>query len=132
MELWGWLDLEPAACRNCWWPCERVNTIGDGVRKAFIKFSTARARSSVCAMAIPKAVLDCLERTFSLEKSDLASVPLSAGASMAMIGAYYFLQPLGDTLALSMGLEFTPLVTCLLYTSPSPRDRQKSRMPSSA
>ena len=62
-------------------------------------------------MAIPKAVLDCLERTFSLEKSDLASVPLSAGASMAMIGAYYFLQPLGDTLALSMGLEFTPLVT---------------------
>ena len=25
-----------------------------------------------------------------------------------------------------------PVVTCLLYTSPSPRDRQKSRMPSSA
>ena len=25
-----------------------------------------------------------------------------------------------------------PLKTCLLYTSPSPRDRQKSRMPSSA
>ena len=24
------------------------------------------------------------------------------------------------------------LCTCLLYTSPSPRDRQKSRMPSSA
>ena len=26
----------------------------------------------------------------------------------------------------------TQIVTCLLYTSPSPRDRQKSRMPSSA
>ena len=24
------------------------------------------------------------------------------------------------------------ILTCLLYTSPSPRDRQKSRMPSSA
>ena len=24
------------------------------------------------------------------------------------------------------------IATCLLYTSPSPRDRQKSRMPSSA
>ena len=24
------------------------------------------------------------------------------------------------------------IMTCLLYTSPSPRDRQKSRMPSSA
>ena len=28
--------------------------------------------------------------------------------------------------------EETALATCLLYTSPSPRDRQKSRMPSSA
>ena len=27
---------------------------------------------------------------------------------------------------------FTSSFTCLLYTSPSPRDRQKSRMPSSA
>ena len=29
------------------------------------------------------------------------------------------------------GLDL-PLKHCLLYTSPSPRDRQKSRMPSSA
>ena len=27
---------------------------------------------------------------------------------------------------------FRKLISCLLYTSPSPRDRQKSRMPSSA
>ena len=32
-------------------------------------------------------------------------------------------------LGLSLGLVF---LVCLLYTSPSPRDRQKSRMPSSA
>ena len=31
----------------------------------------------------------------------------------------------------SLGLEASGVV-CLLYTSPSPRDRQKSRMPSSA
>ena len=30
------------------------------------------------------------------------------------------------------GSELNPLMACLLYTSPSPRDRQKSRMPSSA
>ena len=32
------------------------------------------------------------------------------------------------------GIQATlgPNATCLLYTSPSPRDRQKSRMPSSA
>ena len=29
-------------------------------------------------------------------------------------------------------VELGPHSTCLLYTSPSPRDRQKSRMPSSA
>ena len=28
--------------------------------------------------------------------------------------------------------SISPPITCLLYTSPSPRDRQKSRMPSSA
>ena len=31
-----------------------------------------------------------------------------------------------------IGVGLTILATCLLYTSPSPRDRQKSRMPSSA
>ena len=30
------------------------------------------------------------------------------------------------------GSEIVRVTTCLLYTSPSPRDRQKSRMPSSA
>ena len=29
-------------------------------------------------------------------------------------------------------IPVVPFGTCLLYTSPSPRDRQKSRMPSSA
>ena len=32
----------------------------------------------------------------------------------------------------SLSPEKRKLMTCLLYTSPSPRDRQKSRMPSSA
>ena len=33
---------------------------------------------------------------------------------------------------LEAGVDFGILGNCLLYTSPSPRDRQKSRMPSSA
>ena len=32
----------------------------------------------------------------------------------------------------SIGSDLITTNTCLLYTSPSPRDRQKSRMPSSA
>ena len=31
-----------------------------------------------------------------------------------------------------LGVLISPIENCLLYTSPSPRDRQKSRMPSSA
>ena len=34
--------------------------------------------------------------------------------------------------AATRGGEWVRRVICLLYTSPSPRDRQKSRMPSSA
>ena len=37
-----------------------------------------------------------------------------------------------QTVELGKQYEFLVLFTCLLYTSPSPRDRQKSRMPSSA
>ena len=37
-----------------------------------------------------------------------------------------------DRLARAHGGRYKRLKACLLYTSPSPRDRQKSRMPSSA
>ena len=39
---------------------------------------------------------------------------------------------LQDATPLSLGQEFSGYVTCLLYTSPSPRDATLSRMPSSA
>ena len=41
----------------------------------------------------------------------VAGLPFSALGAMATLGSYYYLQPLGDTLALSMGIEYTPLVT---------------------
>ena len=34
--------------------------------------------------------------------------------------------------SLSLALIVVPIIGCLLYTSPSPRDRTRSRMPSSA
>ena len=37
-----------------------------------------------------------------------------------------------EGLAKALDIDFTHHKVCLLYTSPSPRDRQKSRMPSSA
>lgn len=53
----------------------------------------------------------CLIRLLNVEESDVAGLPLSALAACATLGSYYYLQPLGDTLALTMGIEFTPLVT---------------------
>ena len=43
-----------------------------------------------------------------------------------------FLDDLFRTLEMQTFQDFEVVVSCLLYTSPSPRDRQKSRMPSSA
>ena len=39
---------------------------------------------------------------------------------------------LNSTEALITSYKAASIINCLLYTSPSPRDRQKSRMPSSA
>ena len=49
---------------------------------------------------------------------------ISLGASSAKAGCSVHL---GD-----FDWDSANIHTCLLYTSPSPRDRQKSRMPSSA
>ena len=50
----------------------------------------------------------------------------------ALTALYHFLfVPLTLGLSILVAIMETVYV-CLLYTSPSPRDRQKSRMPSSA
>ena len=44
-----------------------------------------------------------------------------------------FLAPIRRIVPIAGTLDFSPLILiCLLYTSPSPRDRTRSRMPSSA
>ena len=48
------------------------------------------------------------------------------GNSNTLFGAYVYFESIEDDLS-----ELSDRI-CLLYTSPSPRDRQKSRMPSSA
>ena len=53
----------------------------------------------------------------------LRVVPASLGAPAAMAGSFTLME----------FAEFKPVAyLCLLYTSPSPRDRTRSRMPSSA
>ena len=47
-------------------------------------------------------------------------------------GVYYRSDVMGAVGGLANNTQYFVYVVCLLYTSPSPRDRQKSRMPSSA
>ena len=72
------------------------------VMEEVIHFNTERLRQAVASHATGK------EQLRALIRAELQSI-------------------VGDTAE-----AMTVMVTCLLYTSPSPRDRQKSRMPSSA
>ena len=70
------------------------------------------------------------------------SIPLGSSPGLdaqtsALVGTSHSEESLrnfryDNLLATAMRLGARYVVTCLLYTSPSPRDRQKSRMPSSA
>ena len=53
---------------------------------------------------------------------------VSKAQSLCLIGP----NGAGKSTILHSIYGFTNIFSCLLYTSPSPRDRQKSRMPSSA
>ena len=55
-----------------------------------------------------------------------------AGKARTNIVRLYCLVNLPQNSLLDKKENFERLMVCLLYTSPSPRDRQKSRMPSSA
>ena len=58
---------------------------------------------------------------------------LTALLNIAFIaGSYYVINNSKTPIAVGFLIGASVMITCLLYTSPSPRDRQKSRMPSSA
>ena len=60
---------------------------------------------------------------------------IGVGAGVAVGGDVEDDSPRSHSLRIRLGFSLPPLtmcLVCLLYTSPSPRDRQKSRMPSSA
>ena len=56
----------------------------------------------------------------------------AAALTLHQIGVPCFvIEQVAELKPLGVGINLQPNA-CLLYTSPSPRDRQKSRMPSSA
>ena len=59
-----------------------------------------------------------------------AALAKASGAALHIV-AFDYLEGLA-TAGMVNGQALEQMRLCLLYTSPSPRDRQKSRMPSSA
>ena len=90
----------------------------------------------------PNAVRELFDLGIGPEVLDRVGVPAQEWALVVLNGKEVYAEPRGTFAgyrwpqyaahrgALHMALY--DAVVCLLYTSPSPRDRQKSRMPSSA
>ena len=75
-----------------------------------------------------RGVLKRMDKQTPDTPNALAPAILLAAAGLGVLGEILFLPGiLGANLFL-----WTASVVCLLYTSPSPRDRTRSRMPSSA
>src|SRR5678809_1356098 len=70
------------------------------------------------------------------EITDRMSKQLGGGKALLFENTGYdfpvLMNAYGSEKRMCMALNVDRLDDCLLYTSPSPRDRQKSRMPSSA
>ena len=89
-------------------------------------------------MSNPERVAARAERVVRPLAEGVPIVPDQTEEAVRLNGAIQFTA--GSLLALGIWPRLSALAiaatlvptTCLLYTSPSPRDRQKSRMPSSA
>ena len=77
---------------------------------------------------------------FGYTEEQIAQFGLTFGVSAFMLYMVFIIFQLAreskagkfGTFVLFLGLAFGMVGFCLLYTSPSPRDRTRSRMPSSA
>ena len=69
-------------------------------------------------------------KTFSLKKEEIKKEWILIDAKDAVLGRLAVFS--ANVLRGKNKPNYTPNQDCLLYTSPSPRDRTRSRMPSSA
>eukprot|EP01017_Pseudomicrothorax_dubius_P004935 TRINITY_DN11127_c0_g1_i1.p1 TRINITY_DN11127_c0_g1~~TRINITY_DN11127_c0_g1_i1.p1 ORF type:complete len:198 (-),score=4.88 TRINITY_DN11127_c0_g1_i1:10-603(-) len=90
-------------------------------------------RRPICHQDVTEGIFSCLRAIIrEVQNKGLISSPLILSA-LVLISSFYpgaFRRYVSDTTVFLMNEVYH--FRCLLYTSPSPRDRQKTRMPSSA
>ena len=99
----------------------------------FDLFHPDRMASRILGMGDVMTLIEKAEQTFEKEEAEEAARKMLEGEFTLNDFIHQMQQikkmgPLSNLMAMMPGLP----KDCLLYTSPSPRDRQKSRMPSSA
>ena len=83
--------------------------------------------------ALPPQYVEDLQKDYGTQLTALTTSPLDTSKFAPQVAGQDALQSQAASLAGSGVGAFAPYIThCLLYTSPSPRDRTRSRMPSSA
>ena len=93
---------------------------GDEIAVEFVEFNEAGATAAATALAAAEA-----EREAQMQQELLRSAIIGGSILLAVIILIVFL-------VVRRKMKRRVLYTCLLYTSPSPRDQRGSRMPSSA
>ena len=78
-----------------------------------------------------KEVLKNINTVFEDGKTNLIIGRSGSGKTVLMKNLVGLLDPTSGQV-LYDGRDFVKMTNCLLYTSPSPRDKRQSRMPSSA
>ena len=82
--------------------------------------------SNICAIAVEHFA------DHGYDASSLNEIAVRAGMRKASLYAHFVSKDALFLTVFGIALDHEHRYICLLYTSPSPRDRQKSRMPSSA
>ena len=107
-------------------------TLHDGTEA---KFGESKLQGAVTASDITTAISTSKfesKELISEMTPEILSVGFTDPSTMSAIALVNYTQYLSENKRDTVRYEIALWKNCLLYTSPSPRDRQKSRMPSSA
>ena len=88
---------------------------------------------------VGKTVYEICEEVENEIRKRGAKCAFPVNASINEVAAHYTAEPNDpitikdtDLVKIDLGAQIDGYIACLLYTSPSPRDKRQSRMPSSA